>query len=293
MNRHQQAEQTRIGVFYMAIAIFMFSTVNAVVKDVMGVYPLMQIIFLRFFFALLPCSFMVYQNGGIKSLKTPNLKSHFFCGSLAVLNLALLFSSFKVLPLADVTAFAFSTILFITLLSYPLLKEIVGLHRWFAVILGFGGVLIMLNPSGELFHIGSLMALVFAFGDGLIMIFARLLSRTDKSSTIVFYCSLIAAMIAAFFVPFVWVMPNVTDFFKLVFLGIGSGTAQILLTYAYRYAQATLIAPVIYTAILWSAFYGYYFWGEVPSSEAIFGGSLVIFSGLYLIYWEKRQAHLA
>lgn len=293
MNRHQHAAQTRIGVFYMVVAIFMFSTVNAVVKDVMSAYPLMQIIFLRFFFALLPCCFMVYQSGGIKSLKTPNLKFHFFCGSLAVLNLALLFSSFKVLPLADATAFAFSSILFITLMSYPILKEIVGFHRWLAVILGFGGVLIMVNPSGELFHIGSLMAIIFAFGDGLIMIFARLLSRTDKSSTIVFYCSLIAASVAALFAPFVWVMPNPMDSLKLVFLGVGSGTAQILLTYAYRHAQVALIAPVIYTAILWSAFYGYYFWGETPSSEAVLGGSLVIFSGLYLIYWERRQTQLA
>lgn len=287
---HQSISQTGLGVLYMTLAVFMYATVNAVVKDVVESYPLMQIIFLRFFLALLPCGYMVYQSGGLKSLNTPNLKIHIFCGGLGVLNLALLFSSFKILPLADVNAFVFSTILFITLMSYPLLREKVGFHRWLAVISGFGGVLIMANPSGDLFNLGALMCILFAFGDGVLMIFARLLSRTDKSSTIVFYCSFFAATVAALFVPYVWVMPGGIDFFKFLFLGIGSGSAQILLTYAYRHAQAVLVAPVIYTSILWSAFYGYYFWGETPSHEAIVGGSVVILSGLYLVYWEKRQA---
>ena len=284
--------QTRLGVFYMATAIFMFATVNAVVKDVVSLYPVMQVIFFRFLFALLPCSFMVYKSGGLASLKTPNLKSHLFCGGLAVLNLVLLFSTFKIVPLADVTAFAFSTILFVTLLSYPLLGEVVGLYRWFAVLLGFLGVLIMANPSGNLFHIGALMALIFAFGDALMMIFARLLARTDKSSSIVFYCSLFAMILSGSFAMFSWVWPSFTDFLKLFFLGVGSGVAQLLLTFAYRHAQAALIAPVIYTAILWSTFYGYYFWGEIPSKEALLGGSLVIISGLALIYGEKKKAKI-
>jgi drug/metabolite transporter (DMT)-like permease len=286
MNFFSHSYYPRIGIFYMLFAIFIFSTVNAMVKDVINSYPLMQIIFLRFSCALLPCAFTIYQSGGWKTLKTSNLKAHFFCGCVAVLNLSLLFSSFKFLPLADVTAFAFSTILFITLMSYPILKEKVEFHRWLAVIGGFLGVLIMLNPSGDLFNIGSLMAVIFAFGDGLLMVFARLLSRTDKSSTIVFYCSFIACAISALFVPFVWIKPSLVDMLKLIFLGAGSGTAQILLTYAYRYAQAALVAPVIYTAILWSTFYGYYFWGEVPSLETLTGGSLVVLSGFYLIYKE-------
>ncbi len=278
----------RLGMFCMMCAVFLYSTVNAVVKDVMGSYPLMQIIFLRFSLALFPCVFMIRQSGGIHTLKTTDLKTHFFSGSLAVLNLTFLFSSFKQLPLADATAVSFSTILFVTLLSYPILKESVGRHRWFAVILGFMGILVMANPSGELFNYGGLMCLMFAFGDGILMIFARLLSRTNTSSTIVFYCSLFAALIALCFMPFVWITPNFKDFLKLAFLGIGAGSAQILMTYAYRYAQASQVAPVLYTSILWSALYGYCLWGEIPSSEALWGGFLVICAGLYLIYWETR-----
>ncbi|MGI4850660.1 MAG: DMT family transporter [Janthinobacterium lividum] len=278
----------RWGIICMMLAIFMYATVNAVVKDVMGSYPLMQIIFLRFSLALIPCAFMIYQSGGLHTLKTNNLKSHFFCGCMAVLNLTMLFTSFKQLPLADANAICFSTIFFVTLMSYPILKERVGFHRWLAVILGFAGILVMANPSGELFNYSALMCLIFAFGDGVLMIFARLLSRTNHSSTIVFYCSLFAASIALCFMPFVWITPSFTDFLKLAFLGVGAGTAQILLTYAYRYAQATQVAPVIYTSILWSTMYGYFIWGEVPSHEAMLGGLLIICAGLYLIYHETR-----
>ena len=282
----------RLGIICMMLAVFIYATVNAVVKDVMNSYPLMQIIFLRFSLALIPCAFIVFQNGGIKTLQTTTLKSHFFCGSLAVLNLTMLFTSFKRLPLADANAISFSTIFFVTLMSYPILKEKVGFHRWLAVILGFAGILVMANPSGELFNYSALMCLIFAFGDGVIMIFARLLSRTNNSNTIVFYCSLFATCIALCFMPFVWITPPLNDFLKLAFLGIGAGSAQILLTYAYRYAQATQVAPVIYTSILWSVLYGYFLWGEVPSYDAMLGGLLIICAGLYLIYQETRSQPL-
>ena len=283
------APNVRWGIVCMMLAVFIYATVNAVVKDVMGSYHLTQIIFLRFSLALIPCAFMVYQSGGLHTLKTSTLKLHFFSGLLAVVDLALLFTSFKKLPLADANAICFSTTFFVTLMSYPILKEKVGIHRWIAVILGFIGILIMANPSGELFNYSALMCLMFAVGDSVLMIFARLLSRSNHSNTIVFYCSFFAASVTLCFMPFVWVTPSFADFLKLAFLGIGAGSAQILLTYAYRYAQASQVAPVIYTSILWSTLYGYFIWQEIPSRDAIIGGVVIICAGLYLVYQETRS----
>lgn len=281
--------RTVLGVLFMALGVFIFATVNALVKDVVASYPLMQVVFFRFFLALFPCIYLVYKSGGWSTLKTPNLKFHLFSGVLCVINLGLLFSAFKLLPLADANALSFSSIIFVTLMSYPLLKEPVGRQRWIAILLGFVGVTIMARPTGDFMNPGIIMCLLFALGDALIMVFARLLSRTDKSSTIVFYCSFFAAVVAGFFLPHVWVVPTPLDGIKFLVLGVGAGTAQIFLTYAYRYAQAALVAPVLYTSLLWSSFYGYTFWGECPGHNALLGASVLILSGLYLVYSEQKM----
>ncbi len=275
-----------IGGLYMAFAMFVFMSVNVAVKDATASYPLMQVVFFRYAFSIIPCLVLLKAAGGLKALKTVDIKWHFFSGCIGVLGLYCLFKSFHVLPLADATAFSYSSILFVTLLSSPILNEKVGPRRWIAVLIGFSGVIFMVNPTGRVFQTGALYSLTFALIDATVIIMARLLTKRNHPASIVFYFVTISAFISAFFLPFGnWETPfSLLHWGQLILLGIGGGIGQILLTHAFRYAPATVAAPVSYTSFVWGVLFGILFWNDFPTPEVWIGCSVLIVCGVYITY---------
>lgn len=280
---------TLVGVAYMLVAIFTFSVINLIVKDTTPHYPIIQVVFFRNFFAIFPCAFLVIRAGGRPALKTTHWGRHLLCGSLGVLGLFCLFKSFYILPLADATAFTFSSILFVTAFSTFMLKEAINFSRWIAVLVGFLGILIMANPTGDVINVGALFAVTFALIDAFVMLNARILTRTDHPAAIVFYFAIIASVASGIFLPFIWVTPSNIDLFKLIFLGIGGGVAQIFLTHAYGYAPARVVAPMIYSAMVWGVLFGFLFWGEVPPLTLWAGCALLVGTGIFIIHQEHKQ----
>ena len=278
------------GAFFMIMAMFTFCVVNVVVKDTAGSYPILQLVFFRNAFALIPCAFILKSAGGISQLKTKHMPLHILCGSLGVLGLFCLFTSFRELPLADATAFSYTSILFVTLFSILLLKEKVDLTRWIAILIGFGGVVLMAKPSGDVFHSGIFYSLVFACIDAFVLVNARRLTSSDHPGAVVFYFALIAATLSALMLPFgQWITPNVEDLAKLCFLGLGGGLGQFLLTQACRHAPATVVSPLNYTSLVWSMLFGAVLWGDFPTAHLLMGCAVVISCGLFI---TLRAHHL-
>lgn len=277
------------GIFYMLLAMFTFCVANVFVKSVAPHYPIIEIVFFRNFFALIPAFYMVMRGGGVSALKTPNMPYHALCGAAGVLGLYCLFMGFQLLPLADATCLAYASILFVTALSGPFLKEYIEMPRWLAVLVGFMGVVIMSKPTGDIFNHDIFYILSFSMVDAFIMLSARKLSRTNAPGTIVFYYSLFGTLTSGLFLFFTWKTPTAIAFLQFAAIGLGGGIAQIFLTQAYKRAPAGAVAPMIYSTMLWSVLFGYILFDEVPSLHLWAGSVIVIASGLYIIYRENKE----
>lgn len=291
MTMIDRQNQPLVGGLYMALAMLVLMSVNVAVKDATAGYPIAQIVFFRFAFSLVPCLLLLKQAGGLVALKTPDLKLHLFSGFIGPLGLYCLFKSFHLLPLAEATALTYASTLFLTILSIPILGEKVGLPRWTAVLVGFGGILVMANPSGDLFQTGIFFSLGFALIDALVFILARILTGRNHPASIVFYFSVFSTLVSVCFLPFDnWKTPeSLWHWGQLILLGLGGGVGQILLTQAFRYAPATVAAPISYTSFVWGVLFGMLIWGEFPPFKIWIGCAVLITCGLFITFRAHRE----
>ncbi|MBN9413135.1 MAG: DMT family transporter [Candidatus Paracaedimonas acanthamoebae] len=288
MSENLPSHHNRQGILYMLSAVFIFCLVNAIAKDTIAQYPPVEVLFFRFLGALLPSWFLLSREGGFRNFTHHPYGTSLIAAMILVLDLFCLFMSFKFLPLADATTLSFSSIFFVTILAAIFLKEHLSLTRISVIICGFIGVIIIAKPSGNVSILGAIFSLIYALTDAIVLLFIRIMTRTHKSSILVFSFTFFATLITAVFLPFVWKTPTMIDLSKFMLLGIGGGLGQFFITQAYRYAPVTIVAPMAYSAILWSTFLGFLFWAEVPNVQFWIGGTLVILSGLYIIWHERR-----
>ena len=280
-----------VGCASLALGMFMFGIGNALIKEASETLPTIEVVFLRSAFSVGFMVLFLALSGNLGWLKSHNVKLQSMRGLIGFFGLTTLFWSFDNLPLPEATVFTFASTLVITALSAPILKEKVGLPRWIAILVGFAGVLIIARPSGNVTLVASTVAVVSATIEALVMLMARLLKK-DKPITSVFYHTGIIALIALisllFFPQFgTWKSPDMHNLIVTSSLGFVSCLGHISIVYAYSIAPAVVVAPMLYTLIIWGALFGYIFWGEVPSTMLIVGAPLIIGSGIYIMHREK------
>jgi drug/metabolite transporter (DMT)-like permease len=211
-------------------------------------------------------------------------------GRSALLLLATLlnFYALRYLQLDQTMAIMFCTPFLVAALSGPLLGEWIRWRRWAAITVGFCGVLLVTRPGAGGIHPAAMLSFLGALCYALYVISTRVLTRTDSNETTNFYSNLVGAVLASLAVPFVWTTP--TDPLVIILLclmGIFSGVGHYLLIVAHRAAPAAVLAPFIYTEIVWMIALGYLVFYEVPNSWTLAGAAVVIASGLYLLYRER------
>ena len=288
-----QPVDSSTAIANIAIAIALFSSMDAVVKWLSVDYSIVQLLFFRSLFALVPLAILLRQTGGWSRLKTARPALQMARSVVGLVSMAAFFLAFAAMPLADAVAIAFAGPLFLTLLSIPFLGEQVGPRRWAAVIVGFIGVLLIARPGVGVFGLTALFPLVGALGFAVAMILVRHLSTTDSNAAIVFYHAVVCILVTGAALPFFWTMPAAGDWVALIALGLVGGTAQIFMTQAFRVGEATVVAPFKYTAIVFAILFGYFVFGDVPDAWTLAGAVVVIASGLYILHREtvrKRQA---
>ena len=284
---HQSA---RMGIALMLLAIALFSVMDAMVKWLGQTYPTMQIMFFRSVFALIPLAFLIGQMGGIAAaLRVNDKKGHVIRCFTGLAALSIFFYCFAHMKLADVVAISFAAPLFITALSVPILGERVGKRRWSACLVGFAGVLVMVNPGASLFGQMALLALVGTVFYSLAIIYVRKLSKTETNASIVFYFTVTCIVVSGAVLPFQWVTPSLFDWALLIAVGLVGGMAQIVITQAFRLAEVSQVMPLEYTHMIWAVGFGYVIWAEFPGASTWLGVAIVTASGLYIIY---REAYL-
>lgn len=276
------------GILCANAALAIFSTQEVVFKWLSADYDILELVFIRTWFALIPILWFVWRAGGPRILLSARYPWLIGRGIIGFCAFYTFFTAIAQMPLADVSAITFASPLIITALSVPVLREPVGPHRWGAVIVGFVGVLIVVRPGGDTFQVGALFALASAFFYSVSAVIVRSLSGREASAVVVFYASVTFLVLSGATLPFVWVDPAWQDVAIMAVTGISGGFAQFLLTQAYRFAPVATIAPFDYTHLIWATTYGYIFFHDVPGASLLIGAGIVIACGVYIARREAR-----
>ncbi|PWC33838.1 DMT family transporter [Azospirillum sp. TSO35-2] len=287
---HRRVDNTPLGIASMLASVLFFSMMNVLAKLLMDRFPVVEVMFFRSLFALLPVCLSIHLGTGFATtLRTRYPLGHMGRSLIGLTTMVAMFWSFHLLPLGDAIALNFAAPLFLTALSVPLLGEKVGIHRWSAVLVGFVGVLIIVRPSGDVLNLGAMVALGGALTNALAMIAIRQLSRTEPPNTIVFYFTLLTTVLLGLALPFAWVTPDPLSWGLLLATGLLGGCGQLALTRAYSLAPAAVVAPLNYTALLLAVTFGWLLWNEVPTGTMAAGAAVVMASGLYILHRETRR----
>jgi len=237
-----------------------------------------------------PVALMTWRAGGLGELRTRRLGLHLLRGAFGMTAAFSAFTAYSLMPLADAYAFIFATPLLITVLSVPLLGETVRWRRWSAVMVGFAGVLVMLRPGEGALDFAAGAALLAASASALSIILVRKLSATETTASIAFYTNAAVLVVMACLLPFHFVPPTLPDLGLMALAGLSGGVAVMFLIAGYRRAQAAVVAPFQYSQMLWGVVLGYLLWGDVPANAVAVGATIVVASGLYILYREVVRA---
>ncbi len=191
-------------------------------------------------------------------------------------------------PLADAVAVTFIAPFLVTLMGALFLREPVGLHRWAAIAVGFGGMLIVIRPGLGVFHPAIFFTVAAALLFSLRQILSRSLSGADPVTTTVAYTSLTGTALLSLTLPFVWQTPETLRLWLVILgLAVTAGVGEILVIRALDIAHAVVLAPVHYSIILWSTFYGFVVFADLPDQWTVLGCAVIMASGLYTLHRER------
>ena len=298
---------TVLGISCIVAGMGIGSLMDASIKSLSGAYALHEIVMARSVIAVFLTLFIVRYEGGLALLKTSRPLVHLARGLLIVTANMAFYMAISVMPLVVVTGLFFASPLFITALSVPFLGETVGWRRWVGILVGFAGVLIIVQPGGDTFDVYSILPIISALAYATTQILSRRLGTSDKASVMSFYIGVTFIIVSFIFWFFVgdgsfmgaynskldillrpWKWPNFADGMLMAFIGLLVTGVGYFLSQAYRVAEASAIAPFEFVMLPLALLWGYLFWGEVPSAIAGFGIGLIVASSLYVFLREKN-----
>lgn len=271
----------------MLVAVGGFATMQMFVKLAGPDYSPFQAVFFRSIIAAAIIVPWMLRTGGASSFKTNRPWGHFFRSLSGVLGNASFFYAYSMIALTEGMAIVMSVPIFVTLAAILFLKEKVGVRRWLAIIAGFLGVMIALDPTGD-FQLGSLFALLGTLCWVFSILMIKTLTKTESPFLIVFYYMMTAVAVSAFIMPFVWVTPTVEHLLYFIGAGLAGALGQLMATYAVKLAPANVVTPFEYTSICWAVVFDLTIWGVLPDLNTALGAGIVITTGLYIWHRETR-----
>jgi drug/metabolite transporter (DMT)-like permease len=248
-----------------------------------------EMMFWRQGFAIPVVLIFVLATTGLSSLRTKRLGLHATRTVMGLITMVLTFSSYVMLPLAEATTLGFTVPIFATILSAVVLGERTGWHRWGAVIAGFVGVLIVVQPgSGHIPLNGAIIGISSAFLIGVMSLLIRQMGKTEAAATTVFYFSCMSVVLLAPFLFWYGAAHDQTGWLLMLAIGVLGGIGQIAFTAALRFAPVSSVVAMDYIALLWSTLGGFLVWDHLPTAATWIGAPIIIASGLYIAWREHR-----
>lgn len=297
------------GMASLGLGVMIFSTQDAIIKALSGDYAVTEAVFVRCVVALPILVGLVHFETGVRRIFTRNFWPLFIRGSILLVSYTTYYMAIAALPLAEAVALFFIAPILVTVMSGPLLGEKVTAQSWFAVFLGFVGVLVIVKPGSSLFEPAALLSLLSAAAYAFSMVLARRLGTTEPATVMSFYQngvylvgSLVIALLfqslgitempqpALDFLVRPWIVPTLYDFGLMAACGVIAAFGMSLLTHAYRTAEANIVTVLEYTGMIWASLWGFLFFAEVPSLTTFLGMGLIVLAGLYSAHAARRIA---
>lgn len=285
----QDPAATLRGIAWLALGVSCFAVIDAIAKLLSDTLGPVQITWARYAFFLLPLLVLTPRRYWIGVVRGPRLGLNLLratiptvAGSCAVLSLA-------ITPLDLFTAISFAAPLVVTALSGPMLGEKPGLRRWLAVLVGFGGILIIARPWGETFGLGVVFALALAVLFGIYQLLTRKLAQGGEPKSMLMQVAIIGTILTSIALPFDWTAPSTQEWALMITSGIFHAGSHYCLLRAFSLAPASTLAPFIYIQIVGAILLGYLLFGSLPDWTTIAGTVVVVGCGLYIVHRERMR----
>jgi drug/metabolite transporter (DMT)-like permease len=295
---HVGAAPARADRPFRGIALILASTAFLGASDVTAKYlsatlPSIEIAWIRFLVFALIMSPAMMPGSPLYALRSQRPGLQMMRGVTLLASSLLFISGLRFLPIAEASATGFVSPLFVTALSIFFLGEKVGVRRWLATAVGLIGVLIILRPGTGAFHPAAFFPIVSALAWAGTLIMTRMMSGRELAVTTMTYSSIVGVCVLSVLVPFVWVAPSWQDVMFGVFIGVASSAGQWIVVLAFRYADASVLAPFSYTQLLSVSILGFVIFGELPDTWTVTGAAFIVASGLYTAHRERvRRSQL-
>lgn len=281
------------AILAIIASVACFSVLNALSKTLGQVYPVIEVIWARYAFAFILMLVLFLPRSGRDLFRWHNVPSQVVRGLLLFFSSYLYFNGLVYLPLATAASISLTSPLIVTALSSRFLGEPVGPRRWAAVLVGFGGALIVIRPIRADFDWHLLLIVGSTICSALYQLFSRRYGQAERPDASATMATIVGTVAAAPLLPFEWVTPTLGWHWALfVGLGVMAAVGHYLLTIAYSQAPAAVVAPFNYVQLIGAAILGYLIFGDMPDFWTWVGAGVIVCSGLYLGHVE-RQRHKA
>lgn len=282
------ARDHRRAIAAMLIAVAVLCVMDACMKQLAGHYPPLQVAALRGLVGLPLVLAWAAATTGLRPLLRIHWPLHLLRGVLGVAFLSCFVAGLRDLPMSTAYAITFVGPLLVTAMAVPLLREHVGPRRWTAIMVGIVGVLVVLRPGGEgvLTHAGLLVLFATVCYAASVVI-VRMLAQRDSAQSLVFWFLAMVAIGAGLLAWPQWVPLRMADGWLLAGIAVSGTLGQVALTHAFRLGQASLIAPLEYSALLWVVVLDLVLWQALPDGMTWLGAAIIVVSGLYMMRRER------
>lgn len=288
-----RADRPFRGIALILLSTIFLGTSDTTAKYLSGSLPSIEIAWIRFMVFVLIMAPAMVPGSKMFALRTARPGFQLLRGTALVGSSIFFISGLGYLPIAEASATSFVSPLFVTALSIVFLSEKVGLRRWIATAVGLIGVLVIIRPGTGAFHIAALFPIVSALCWAVTLVMTRVMSGSERALTTMTYSAIAGFVLLCALVPFVWITPTWHDIAFGLLVGVASTMGQWIVVLAFRYADASVLAPFSYIQLLWVSIFGFVIFGEVPDAWTIAGAAFIVSSGLYTAHRERvRQSQL-
>ena len=278
-----------LGISYMLFAVFLMVCLDVVAKILLKDYHVMQVTFLRGGISLLIIGGAGYLVRGKDSFKTQYWKWHILRTVLMTISSITFFVALSLIPLVNCMVIVFISPIIVTALSGPFLGEVVGKWRWSAVLIGFVGILLILQPTAGFIDLGTIYAFIAVVMYALLSLTSRKLANKETTYNLSFYMFIGPTFVGGVGSSFNWVVPTTEAWILFILCGVIGGVGFIFFNLAYQKAEASLLASFEYTGLIWASAAGYYLFAETIDVNIWLGASIVILGGLTILLRESGR----
>lgn len=274
------------GIGLMLLGILLFVLNDLIGKWLVTTYGVGQVLLIRSIAALIILAPLI-QRAGLRHVAMPAQPGlHLLRVVFATLEVSCFYWAVGYLPLADVVTYYLAGPIWVTALAGPLLGEVIGWRRWAAVLVGFIGVAIAMQPTSAAIGLPALTALGGSLFFALLMIVTRKVRGSDDI-TLITWTTVGALLMGLAWSPFSWVTPGPRDLLLLALLGVVALAGHMCVNRSLKLAPAAVVVPYQYTQIVWAVLFGWLVFGDVPGVALYSGSAIIVGAGLYIFMHEQ------